>query len=160
MAAVYQAQGRYDDAVKLLQDLLKKTEKSEAGSSQADRNNRAIFIERLGMIYREQENYTAAIETFRKMLSLGEENARSGYQEIIDTYRDAKQWPQATAAAKEAVQKLPNDREMRMVLDAQLADTGESDKAIADTRAMLKGGPEDREVYLRLAIMYTRAKHY
>src|SRR5712675_1352770 len=53
IAAVYQAQGRYDDAVKLLQDLLKRTEKSETGAgSQADRNNRAIFVERLGMVYR------------------------------------------------------------------------------------------------------------
>ena len=160
MAAVYQAQGRYDDAVKLLQDLLKKTEKSETGSSQADRNNRAIFVERLGMVYREQQNYTAAVETFRKMLPLGDENARSGYQEIIDTYREAKQWPQATAVAKEAVQKMPNDRDLRMVLDAQLADTGEFDKSVADIRTMLKGGPEDREVYLRLGIIFTRAKRW
>ncbi len=155
MAAVYQAQGRYDDATKLLQDLLKKTD-----SSQADRNNRAIFLERLGLIYREQENYTAAVETFRKLLTLGDENARSGYQEIIDTYREAKQWPQATAVAKEAVQKMPNDRDLRMVLDAQLADTGEVDKSVADIRAMLKGGPEDREVYLRLGIVYTRVKRW
>ena len=160
MAAVYQAQGRYDDAIKLLQDLLKKTEKSETGSSQADRNNRAIFVERLGMVYREQQNYTAAVETFRKMLPLGDENARSGYQEMIDTYREAKQWPQATAVAKEAVQKMPNDRDLRMVLDAQLADTGEFDKSVADIRTMLKGGPEDREVYLRLGIIFTRAKRF
>jgi tetratricopeptide (TPR) repeat protein len=137
IAAVYQAQGRYDEAAKILQDLIKKTEKSETGTSQADRNNRAIFVERLGMIYREQENYTAAVETFRKMLTLGDENARSGYQEIIDTYRDAKQWPQATAAAKEAIQKLPNDRDLRMVLDAQLADTGQLDQAVTDMRSML-----------------------
>ncbi|HEX4783975.1 MAG TPA: tetratricopeptide repeat protein, partial [Candidatus Sulfotelmatobacter sp.] len=160
MASVYQAQGRYDDAIKLLQSLLKRTEKSETGSSQADRNNRAIFVERLGMVYREQENYPAAVDTFRKMLTLGDENARSGYQEIIDTYREAKEWPQATAVAKEAVQKMPDDRDLRMVLDAQLADTGEFDKAVADIRTMLKGGPEDREVYLRLAIIYTRAKRW
>jgi tetratricopeptide (TPR) repeat protein len=160
MAAVYEAQGRYDEAVKLLQDLLKKTEKSETGGSQADRNNRAIFVERLGMVYRDQENYTAAVETFRKMLGLGAENARTGYQEIIDTYREAKQWPQATAAAKEAVQKLPDDRDLRMVLDAQRADTGEADQALADVRTLLKGGPEDREVYLRLAIMNTRVKRW
>ncbi|HEX6821612.1 MAG TPA: tetratricopeptide repeat protein [Candidatus Sulfotelmatobacter sp.] len=160
IAAVYQAQGRYDEAAKILQDLIKKTEKSETGTSQADRNNRAIFVERLGMIYREQENYTAAIETFRKMLTLGDENARSGYQEIIDTYRDAKQWPQATAAAREAVQKLPNDRDLRMVLDAQLADTGQIDQAVADMRSMLKGGAEDRDVYVRLGIVYTRAKQW
>jgi tetratricopeptide (TPR) repeat protein len=161
MAAVYQAQGRYDEAIKLLQDLLKKTEKtSEIGTSQADRNNRAIFIERLGMIYREQENYTAAVDTFRKMLSLGDDNARSGYQEIIDTYRDAKQWPQATAAAKEAVQKLPNDRDLRMVLDAQMADMGDFDQAVADIKGMLKGDQDDRDVYVRLGIIYTRAKRW
>src|SRR5499427_4195528 len=161
MAAVYQAQGRYDEAIKLLQDLLKKTEKSsEIGTSQADRNNRAIFIERLGMIYREQENYSAAVDTFRKMLPLGDDNARSGYQEIIDTYRDAKQWPQATAAAKEAVQKLPNDRDLRMVLDAQMADMGDFDQAVADIKGMLKGDQDDRDVYVRLGIIYTRAKRW
>jgi tetratricopeptide (TPR) repeat protein len=155
MAAVYQAQGRYDDAIKLLQDLLKKTD-----SSQADRNNRSIFLERLGMIYREQENYTAAVETFRKLLPLGDENARSGYQEIIETYREAKQWPQATAVAKEAAQKMPEDRDLRMVLDGQRADMGEADGAVADMKSMLKGTPEDREVYLRLGIVYTRLKRW
>jgi tetratricopeptide (TPR) repeat protein len=160
IAAVYQAQGRYDDAIKLLQDLLKKSEKSDPNYSQGERNNRAIFLERLGMIYREQENYSAAIETFRKMLSLGDENERSGYQEIIDTYREAKQWPQATAVAKEAVQKMPDDRDLRMVLDAQLADTGEADKALADVRSLLKGDSSDREVYLRLGIMYSRVKRW
>ena len=112
------------------------------------------------MIYREQQNYSAAVDTFRKMLTLGDENARSGYQEIIDTYREAKDWPQATATAKEAVQKMPDDRDLRMVLDAQLADMGDFDKAVADVRAMLKGGPEDREVYVRLGIIYTRAKRW
>src|SRR5258707_361283 len=118
IAVVYQAQARYDEAVKVLQDLLKKTEKAENSYSQADRNNRAIFIERLGMVYRDQENYAAAVETFRKMIPFGDDNARTGYQDVIDTYREAKQWPQATAAAKEAAQKLPNDRELRMMLDA------------------------------------------
>jgi len=160
IAAVYQAQGRYDDAARILLDLLKKTEKSEASGSQADRNNRAIFIERLGMIYREQENYTAAVDTFRKMLTLGDDNARSGYQEIIDTYREQKDWAQATATAKEAAQKMPNDRDLRMVLDAQLADMGDFDKAVTDVRSLLKGTPEDRDIYVRLGIIYTRAKRW
>jgi tetratricopeptide (TPR) repeat protein len=160
IAVVYQAQGRYDEAEKILQDLLKKTEKADNSYSQADRNNRGIFIERLGMIYREQENYQAAVETFRKMIPLGDDNARTGYQDVIDTYREAKQWPEATAAAKEALQKLPNDRELRMVLDAQLADTGDPEKPLADVRSLLKGTPEDRDVYLRLAIMDQRLKRW
>ncbi|MGO9084034.1 MAG: tetratricopeptide repeat protein [Candidatus Sulfotelmatobacter sp.] len=160
MAAVYQSQGRYDEAIKILQDLLKKTEKNDTAYSQGERNNRAIFLERLGMIYREQENYTAAVETFRRMLPLGEENERSAYGDIIDTYREAKQWPQATAVAKEAVQKMPDDHELRMVLDAQLADTGEVDKAVADVRSLLKGDAGDRDVYVRLGVIYGRAKRW
>jgi tetratricopeptide (TPR) repeat protein len=160
IAVVYEAQGRYDEAIKTLQDLLKKTEKSDSAYSQSDRNNRGIFIERLGMVYRDQENYPAAIETFRKMIPLGDDNTKTGYQDVIDTYREAKQWPQATAVAEEAVQKMPDDRELRMVLDAQLADTENPDKPLADVRSLLTGKPEDREVYVRLAIMYTRLKRW
>jgi len=160
IAVVYEAQGRYDEAIKILQDLLKKTEKPDNSYSQGDRNNRGIFVERLGMVYRDQENYQAAVEAFRKMIPLGDDNAKTGYQDIIDTYREAKQWPQATAVAREAVQKMPDDRELRMVLDAQLADTGDPEKPLADVRSLLKGKPEDREVYVRLAIMYTRLKRY
>src|SRR5579863_5341429 len=160
IAVVYEAQGRYDEAAKPLQDLLKKTEKPENSYSQADRNNRAIFIERLGMIYRDQENYQAAVDTFRRMIPLGDENARTGYQDVIDTYREAKQWAEATAAEKEAAQKMPNDRDLRMVLDAQLADSGDPEKPLADVRSFLKGTPEDRDVYLRLAIMNTRLKRW
>jgi tetratricopeptide (TPR) repeat protein len=160
LALLYQAQGRDDEAVKFLQDLLKKTEKADTSYSQADRNNRGMFLERLAEVYRDQENYPAAVETFRKMIPLGDDNVRTGYQGVIDTYRDAKQWPEATAAAKEAAAKLPDDREMRMVLDAQLADTGDPEKPLADVRSLLKGAAEDREVYLRLAIMYTRLRRF
>ena len=160
VALVYQAQGRSDEAAKILQDLLKKTEKPDNNYSQSDRSNRAVFIERLGRIYRDQSNYSAAVETFRKMLTLGDESAESGYQEIIDTYREAKQWPQATAAAREGVQKLPNNRDLRMVLDAQLADTGDADKGLADVRSLLKGTAEDRPVYVALAQMNTRLKRW
>jgi tetratricopeptide (TPR) repeat protein len=160
MAAVYQSQGRYDDAAKIFQDLIKKTEKSDNSYNKADRDNRALFIEHLGSVYRDQENYQAAVEAFRKMLSLGEENAERGYEEIIDTYRDAKQWAQATAAAKEAVQKLPNDHSLRMILDSQIADAGDPDKALADVRSLANGSPDDHEVYVTLATMNMRLKRW
>ena len=55
---------------------------------------------------------------------------------------------------------MPDDRDLRIVLDSQLADTGEVDKAVADVRTFLTGKPEDREVYLRLGIIFTRAKRW
>jgi tetratricopeptide (TPR) repeat protein len=160
MAAVYQAQGRYDEAAQTLQDLLKKTEKPENNYTQGERNNRAVFLERLGTVYREQSKHADAIEAFRKMIPLGDDNAVRGYQQIIDTYRDAKQWQQATIVAKEAVLKLPNDRGLQMVYAAQLADSGQPDKALVEVQSLLKGKPEDRDVYITLAQMNTRLRRW
>jgi tetratricopeptide (TPR) repeat protein len=160
MAAVYQAQGRFDEAAQTLSDLLKKTEKSDSSYTQGERNNRAVFLERLGTVYRDQDKYNEAIEAFRKMIALGDDNAVRGYQQIIDTYREAKQWQQATIVAKEATQKLPNDRGLQMVYAAQLADTGSPDKALAEVQSMLKGKGDDRDVYITLAQMNTRLKRW
>jgi tetratricopeptide (TPR) repeat protein len=159
-AVIYEIQGRYDDAAQVLQDLLKKTEKPDGNYSSGERNNRAIFVERLGSVYRDQNNVPLAIETFRKMLPLGDDNAKRAYQEMIDTYRDAKQWQQATSVAKEASTRLPQDRDLRLVLDSQLADQGQPDQALADVRSMLKGTPADREIYIALAQMYSRLKRW
>ncbi len=68
IAAVYQAQGRYDEAIQVLQDLLKKTEKPDSSYTQGEKSNRAVFLERLGTIYRDNNNNQAAIDTFRKMI--------------------------------------------------------------------------------------------
>ena len=74
--------------------------------------------------------------------------------------RDAKQWPQATAVAQEAVQKLPNDRGLKLVLAGQLADTGQADEGLAMAKSLLKGTPEDREVYIALAQINSRLKRW
>lgn len=160
MASVYQAQGRYEDAVQTLKELLDKTQKPDANYSQSDKNNRAVFLERLGTNYREMNNNQLAIETFRKILPLGDENAARGYQEIIDTYREAKDWSSATATAKEAVQKLPNNRELKMVLASQLADSGQPDAGIQQVKSLLKGTPEDRDVYIAISQMSSRLRRW
>jgi tetratricopeptide (TPR) repeat protein len=160
IAAVYQAQGRYEDAAQALKALLDKTEKPDTNYSQSERNNRAVFSERLGSVYRDMGNNQLALDTFRKMLALGDENAVRGYQQIIDTYRESKQWAQATAAAKEAVEKLPNDRGLKMVLASQLADAGQAEVGLEQVKSLLTGKPEDREVYIALAQMYSRLKRW
>ncbi len=91
---------------------------------------------------------------------MGDDNAERGYQQIIDTYREAKQWQKATDAAKEATQKLPNDRGLKMVYAAQLADMGQVDAGLEQVKSLLKGTPEDRDVYITLAQMYTRLKRW
>jgi tetratricopeptide (TPR) repeat protein len=165
IAAIYQAEGRYDEAIPIMRDLLKKSEKPEGKYSNGEKSNRAVFLERLGTIYRDQGNNQSAIATFREIVALGgDEDIERGYQQIIDTWREAKEWQKATDAAKEATQKLPNSRELKMVLASQQADMGEADKALKDVRAMLKGDSkstsEDRQVYVTLAQMNTRLRRF
>ena len=160
LAEIYQAQGRYDDAISELQDLLKSSEKADNKYTQEEQDNRTIFLERLGTVYRDQGNQQAALESFQKMLTLGDDNEKRGYQEIIDTYREAKQWQKATDAAKEATQKLPKDHDLQMVYASQLADMGQSDAALQQVKSLLTGGPDDREVYINLATMYSRLKQW
>ena len=161
IASIYQAQGRYDDAVQIMKDLLKKTERPDGNYTGSAKSNRAVFLERLGTIYRDQGNYQAANDTFRQMIALGgDENMERGYQQVIDTWREAKEWQKATDVAKEAVQKMPNNRNLKMVLDAQQADMGDADAALKDVRSMLKGTAEDRDVYITLAQMNTRLRRF
>ena len=161
IAVIDEAQGKYDDAVPILTQLLQKTEHSEDQYSIADKNNRAVFLERLGTIYREANKYQLAVETFRRMLDLGDENAVRGYQQIIDTYRDNKQWQLATNVAEEAAKKFPNDRDLQMVAAAQEADMGSAGPAIEHVKSLLKDSPgDDQRVYIALAQMYSRVKQW
>ena len=160
LALVYEAQGRYDDAISTLQDLLKKTEKPDGKYSQEDRENRAIFLERLGSSYAENNNPQAAVETFQKMLALGDENSERGYGLIIDIYRDNKEWQRALDEAKLAMQKLPNSRRLKMVYASQLADMGQVDAGVEQIKALLKGNADDREIYVNLATIYNRLKRW
>jgi tetratricopeptide (TPR) repeat protein len=159
-AEVYQAEGHYQDAIQTLQELVKKSEKPDNNYTQSEKSNRAVFFERLAIAYRDDSNIPMALETFRKMLPLGDENAERGYQQIIDTYREAKEWQQATDAAKEAVEKLPNDRGLKMVYAAQLADMGQADEGLQQVKALLKGNSDDRDVYITLAQMNSRLKRW
>jgi tetratricopeptide (TPR) repeat protein len=159
-AAVYQAQGRYEDAIQVLTELLKKTEKADGNYSQSEKNNRALFLERLGTAYRDNNQIPPAVDTFRKMLTLGDDNAERGYQELIDTYRENKQWQQATDAAKEGTEKLPKNRDLKMVYASQLADMGQADEGLKQVNELLNGSPSDREVYISLAQMNTRLKRW
>jgi tetratricopeptide (TPR) repeat protein len=159
-ALVLENQGKFDDAADILQKLLAATSHSDNNYSAGERNNRALFLERLGNIYREESRPLLALETFRKIVDLGGDEASRGYQEIIDSYREQKQWADAIRAAREAVSKLPNDKQLKLMLATQLADDGKADEAIQTIKSQLKGTSDDRETYIGLSQIYARLKRW
>lgn len=161
MAVIYEAQGRYDDATQTIQQLLQKSEKPDAAYTAADKSNRSIFLERLGNIYRESNHTQQAIEAFRKMIPLGDDSASRAYQEMVETYRDARDWSAASQVAEEGAKKLPNDRSVQLVYASQMADDGKVEPALNKVKALLDGKPaDDRETYVDLAQMYGRLKRF
>ncbi|MEO5936451.1 MAG: tetratricopeptide repeat protein [Terriglobales bacterium] len=159
-ALVYAAQGRYEEAIQALQGLLDKTARPDNTYSQSDANNRSVFLERLGDLYRETGKTQLAVDTFRKTLTLGDDNAIRGYQRLIDTYRDAKQWSQATQVAQEASAKFPNDRGLRLLLAQQMADMGQADPGLEMAKSQLKGTKDDRDIHLALSQIYSRLRRW
>lgn len=159
-ALLYDSLGRYDEAAQILEKLVAGTTHANNEYSELEKNNRAIFLERLTTVYREQNKTQPAIDTCDKMIAMGGDFAVRGYQSKVETYRDAHQYPQATAAAQEAVQKMPKDRQIKLMLAGQLADTGKYDEGMTLAKTALNGTPEDRDTYLQLAQINIRQRHW
>jgi len=159
-ALLYDSLGRYDDATQILEKLVAQTAHANDQYSDMEKNNRAIFLERLANVYREQNKTQLAVDTYAKMIAMGGEYATRGYQAQVDAYRDARMYPQATATAEDAAKKLPKDRQIKLMLAGQLADTGKVDEGLALAKAQLNGTSDDRETYLQIANMDIRLRRW
>jgi tetratricopeptide (TPR) repeat protein len=158
-ALIYANQGKYDEAIAQLNGLLQKSEKPGGQYTASELNNRAVFIERMGTFYRDQGKTQEAVDTFKRLIAMGDDNALRGYQQAIDTLRDAKRYPEAEAMLKEAIAKFPNDRSLKLVQAGALADSGKPEAAITSAKSLLTTKPkDDREVYLAIAQIYNRLR--
>jgi tetratricopeptide (TPR) repeat protein len=157
-ALILEAQGKYEEAATVLQKLVSRPLPPDARAG--DKSNRALFLERLGNIYREAGRPLLAIETFRKIIDLGGDEASHGYQDLIDAYREQKQWNDAARVAQEAVKKLPEDKTLKLTLAEQLADAGKENESVLLAKSVLKGGPDDRDSYIMLSQIYMRLKRW
>jgi tetratricopeptide (TPR) repeat protein len=156
--------GKYDEAIPAMQKLVEQTAPNGVKDTAAATANHAMFLEKLGSMYRETGKTQLAVETFHRMTLLDDESAVRGYQEQVETLRTAKQFSAAAAVVEEAVAKFPNERDLKITLATQQADAGQVDKAVATVKSMLKGSganrTEERNVYLALAQVYERVKKW
>jgi tetratricopeptide (TPR) repeat protein len=158
-AMLYQAQGRYDDAIRVLSDAITGV-KGQSAVLPSRRRSLAILYQELGQLYKERQNYQAAIFTFNELGHLGDEEDRRARLLIMDTYRAAKDLPKALQAGKEALVKYPNDPAIRASQALLLGENEQTDEAVKLLRAQLTKSDADRDTYLNIAQVYERAKRY
>src|SRR5713101_7021088 len=158
-AMLYQAQGRYDDAIGVLSDAITGV-KGQSAVLPSRRRSLSILYQELGQLYKERQNYQAAIFTFNELGHLGDEEDRRARLLVMDTYRSAKDLPKALQAGKEALAKYPNDPSIRASQALLLADNEQTDEAVKTLRAQSSKSEADRESYLNVAQVYERGKRY
>ncbi len=158
-AMLYEAQGRYDDAIRVLSDAVTGL-KSGSTVLPSRRRSLAILYQQLGQLYRDAQNFSAALNTYEELGNLGEEEDRRARILIMDTYRAEKNLPKALEAGKDAVAKYPSDPGIVTSNALLLGENGQTDEAVKILQGQLTKTPADRDTYLKIAQVYERARRY
>ncbi len=158
-AMIYEAQGRYDDAIRVISDAVTGV-KAQSTVQPSNRRRLAVLYQELGTLYRDVQNYQAAIYTFQELGHLGDEEDRRARLLIMETYRLAKDMPKALQAGKEALAKYPDDPAIKSSLALLLGENQQTDDAVKLLESSLKGTAADRDTYLNLSQVYEQGRRY
>jgi tetratricopeptide (TPR) repeat protein len=157
-ALLYDSQGRFDDAAHVLADAIAGL--TGQGDSASNPNALAILYEELGRIYREKEDYASAERSYEELGKLGPEESKRAQMLLIDTYRESHEIDRAISETQKALKDNAKDRGLTVTYAILLGEKGQTDEAEKVLRGMLKQNGEDQEVYLDLAQVQERGRHY
>ncbi len=152
--------GHFDEAAQTYSAMVDLTSHANGAYTDEEKNNRSIFLERLGSIYMEQNKTDLAVATYQKMIDMGGDSQLRGYQAQVDAYRSAQQFDKSLETARKAVAANPKKREVKLMLAGELADQGKTDEAFAITKELLTNTPEDRLVWIATAQIDIRLRRF
>ena len=158
-SSIYEAQGRMEDAIRVLSDAVAGV-KAQSEFKPSRRRTLAILYQQLGQLYREAGNYDAAVNTLEEMRRLGPEEDRRARAMIIENYRAARDLPKALQAAADALQAYPKDRALQTTQALLYGANAQTDQAATLLRQLLDGSAADVEVQLDLAQVYEQARRW
>ncbi len=148
--------GQFDDAAQTYSQMVDATSHANGAYTADEKNNRGIFLDRLGAVYVEQNKTDLAVATYQKMIDMGGDSALRGYQGQVDAYTSAKQYDKAIAVTQQAVAANPKNTDLKMMLAGELVDRGKTDEGLAMAKGLLTNKPSDRSVWIGLCQIYVR----
>ncbi len=147
--------GRLDEAEKVYAQMVDQNQEvshANGAYTEEEKNNRSIFLERLGTVYTEENKTDQAIATYQKMIDLGGSFAVRGYQGEVDAYHSAHEYQKALDAAKKAAAADPKNSDVTLMLAGELADQGHPDEGLAMAKSLLNGASPDEQRGIWFAI--------
>jgi tetratricopeptide (TPR) repeat protein len=152
--------GRFDEAVKTYSAMVDLTSHANGAYTNEEKNNRGIFLERLGAIYLEQNKTDLAITAYQKMIDMGGDTALRGYQGQVDAYRNGRQFDKAIEVSRKAVAADPKNRDLKLMLAGELADTNQADEGLTMAKALLNNSADDRTVWIAIGQIDVRLRRW
>jgi tetratricopeptide (TPR) repeat protein len=154
--------GRFDESVQTYQAMVDETSHANGAYTDEEKNNRSIFLERLGAVLLEENKVDEAVAAYQKMVDMGGSIAERGYQGQVDAYREAKQFDKAIEVSRKAVAGDPKDRDLKLMLAGELADQGKPDEGLAMAKGLLEGASpeEQRGVWLAMGQIDVRLRRW
>lgn len=156
--------GQLDEAIQVYQEMVDSPQISHANGAytEEEKNNRSIFLERLGTVCVEENKVDMAIAAYQKMIDLGGSIAVRGYQGEIDAYRGAHEFDKSLEVAKRAVAADPKDPDLKLMLAGEIADQGHPDEALAMAKSLLEGASPDeqRGIWFAIGQMNVRLRRW
>lgn len=159
-ALTYDSLGRYDDAIHSLQGVLNSTTHEDGKYNEQELGNRALILDRMGIIYREAGKTAESAAAYKQMSALGGDYLAQGMEGQVNAFREVHAWPKALEVAATYAKDQPKNHPVQLLYVRQLADNGKLDEAIRLAEKQLSGSPEDRDVYYTIADIEIDAKRW
>lgn len=153
-----QTERRFDEAIQALEAILTDTE--QPSYEGRDRATRTMFLEQLGALYREKEDYDGAIATYQRIGELNPETAPHVQLLTVDALRAAREFDAADQASAAAIQRFPDNRALTIQRAMVLAETGRADEGASLLQTLLNGGDGDLEIQLQLGQVYEKGNEF
>ena len=151
-------EGRSEEATEALELILDETEK--ARYAPREQTMRSVFLEHLGGLYTQQDDFDKARETYSRIAEADPEAEPRVRSLLIENRRAARDFEAALEESKKAVDDFPKNRPLLMQRSGILAETGDSNEAAKVLEKLLDGGPGDLEIYTNLAHVHEKGREY
>jgi tetratricopeptide (TPR) repeat protein len=150
LAETYEEMLQFDKAVATYEEALAAIVNPDGtvADREQDKQNSELILRRIANAYRMAGKRDKTMETFERMKKVSGKDRPVPDQLIIATLLDEGKYKEALQAATEAGTRFPDERGFKFLRAQAAGKLGDTASVDAMMKSLLKGGPEDVDVYL------------